>query len=168
VNPTARDTTQATSPAPYPIIVPSSISVACAAKGAMAVANAATAAAFWLLAALASTLGTTATGLNVVLGDGVENADAHATTAAKMNAMVWKVFMLEIGCENRDYDLSTMLIAQDCITFLFSIGGSISIDLQFLHMRHRWEDVWRSLPTQREIDPICHIFLSKAQQSMQD
>jgi hypothetical protein len=38
------------------------------------------------------------------LGDGVENADAHATTAAKMNAMVWKVFMLEIGCENRDYD----------------------------------------------------------------
>jgi hypothetical protein len=38
------------------------------------------------------------------LGDGVENADAHATTAAKMNAMVWKVFMLEIRCENRDCD----------------------------------------------------------------
>jgi hypothetical protein len=32
-----------------------------------------------------------------VLGDGVENADAHATTAAKTRAMVWKVFIVA-GC----------------------------------------------------------------------
>merc|ERR1719330_986013 len=43
-NPTARETTQATRPAPYPITVASSTSAAWAAKGAMAVAKAATAA----------------------------------------------------------------------------------------------------------------------------
>ena len=50
--PTARETTHATSPAPYPIIVPSSTSAACAAKGAMAVAKAATAAALLSLVSL--------------------------------------------------------------------------------------------------------------------
>ena len=86
-NPTARDTTQATSPAPYPITVASSTSAALAANGAIAVANAATAA--LLSAALASTFGTTPAGLKEVFGVGVEKAEAHATTAAKIRAMVW-------------------------------------------------------------------------------
>lgn len=46
-NPTASETTHATNPAPYPIIVPSSTVAALAAKGAIAVAKAATAAAFF-------------------------------------------------------------------------------------------------------------------------
>ena len=94
-NPTASETTHATRPAPYPITVASSTSAALAANGAMAVANAATAAVF-LFSTLASVI--TAGPLNcLVLGDGVENADAHATTAAKTRAMVWKVFIVA-GC----------------------------------------------------------------------
>lgn len=93
-NPTARETTHATSPAPYPITVASSTSAACAANGAMAVAKAATAAAF-LFSTLASAWGITAGCLKAgLLFEGAEKAEVHAITAAKRKAMVWKVFIL--------------------------------------------------------------------------
>lgn len=87
-NPTARETTQATSPAPYPITVASSTSAALAANGAMAVAKAATAAAF-LFSTLASEITAGALKAGLVLGVGVLKAEVHATTAAKIRAMVW-------------------------------------------------------------------------------
>jgi hypothetical protein len=95
-NPTARETTHATSPAPYPITVASSTSAAWAAKGAMAVAKAATAAAFLLFSTLASTLGVATCLMALVFGEGVEKAEVHAITAAKKRARVWKVFILNV------------------------------------------------------------------------
>ena len=95
-NPTASETTQATSPAPYPIMVPSSTVVAWAARGAMAVAKAAIAAAFGLNSTLASVSGITTGALNAGLVlDGVEKAEQHAMMAAKKKAS-WKVFMMLI------------------------------------------------------------------------
>ena len=89
-NPTARETTQATRPAPYPITVASSTSAAWAAKGAMAVAKAATAAVLELDSTLASATGITAGALKAGLVlEGVEKADVHATRAAKRRARVW-------------------------------------------------------------------------------
>ncbi len=94
-NPTARETTQATSPAPYPITTPSSISAACAAKGAMAVAKAATAAALESLRGEASlSLGRAAKGLaagRAVCETGAK-AVAQATMAARIK--IWQFFIL--------------------------------------------------------------------------
>ena len=94
-NPTASETTHATRPAPYPITVASSTSEACAAIGAIAVAKAAIAAAFG--STFASAFGITAGALNAGLVDGfgVENAEAHATIIAKMNAT--EVFMVALN-----------------------------------------------------------------------
>ncbi len=86
-NPTARETTHATSPAPYPITVASSTSAALAANGAIAVAKAATAAAF-LFSTLASEIAAGALKVGLVFGEGVEKAEVHATTAARIRAMV--------------------------------------------------------------------------------
>jgi len=92
VNPTASETTHATRPAPYPMITPSS-TAALAAKGAIAVAKAATAATFGFPSTVASAFGMIAGALKVgrVLC-GVEKADTHAMMAAKRKAS-WKVFM---------------------------------------------------------------------------
>lgn len=65
-------------------------------------ANAATAAAFLFSAGLASTLGTTAAGLKLVLAEGVEKAVVHAMIAAKRKAMVWKVFMMFYFCKCKE------------------------------------------------------------------
>jgi len=85
---------QATSPAPYPITVASSTSAAWAANGAIAVANAAKAAALGLASTFASALGMTALVLKAGRDDGVENADAQATITAIRRATDWKVFMV--------------------------------------------------------------------------
>jgi len=104
-NPTARETTQATSPAPYPITTPSSISAAWAAKGAMAVAKAATAAALLSLRGEASlSLGRAAKGLaagRAVCETGAK-AEAHATMAARTR--IWQFFILKlcISIEERE------------------------------------------------------------------
>lgn len=87
-NPTARETTQATRPAPYPITVASSTSAAFAANGAIAVAKAATAAVF-LFSTLASEITAGALKEALVLGFGVEKAEVHATIAARTRAMYW-------------------------------------------------------------------------------
>ena len=85
-NPTARETTHATSPAPYPMTVASSTSVAWAAKGAMAVAKAATAAAFF------SSLTTNSLFIGALLMESADLAtgrvagakpETHATAATK-------------------------------------------------------------------------------------
>jgi len=101
-NPTASETTHATSPAPYPIMTPSSISVAWAAKGAMAVANAAIAAAF-LLSEVSESLGTAASALTAltdgarVVGATGANAEAQATRATSRMATVWQFFIFYIS-----------------------------------------------------------------------
>ena len=87
-NPTARATTQATRPDPYPITVASSTSAACAANGAIAVAKAATAAVF-LFSTLASEITAGALKAGLVFGLGVEKAEVHATIAAKIRATDW-------------------------------------------------------------------------------
>merc|ERR1719273_1308668 len=99
-NPTASETTQATSPAPYPITTPSSTSAAWAAKGAMAVAKAATAAAFWSFTEVSDSLGTAARGLTArtegdrVVGATGAKAVVTATMAARRRATVWQLFIL--------------------------------------------------------------------------
>jgi len=97
-NPTARETTQATSPAPYPMMVPSSTSAALAARGAKAVTMAAMAALLgaksleassrgaWLMerAALKAGRATLAAG----------GAKAMAEAARAKRVTIWKVFIL--------------------------------------------------------------------------
>jgi len=104
-NPTASETTHATSPAPYPITTPSSISAAWAAKGAMAVANAAIAAAFLSLSDVSESLGTADSALTAlidgarVVGATGAKADAQATMATRRTATVWQFFMLDISAK---------------------------------------------------------------------
>ena len=93
--PTARETTQATRPAPYPMTVPSSMSAAWAAKGAMAVAKAARAAALESAAASArgaSSWGAMARGARLwACWETGAKAVVHATRAARRTAT--KVFI---------------------------------------------------------------------------